>query len=141
MIFVFVSNCAIQWLFFFFLDNKYISINRTWSLLFTKFTWCRTNWRDIDFCTSTWVSIVFKCDYSLGGNTVWNVKHAPLSDLERRRRAVFVFGGYCRPVCVCVFSDMMKSLWQIQDLNDEGKRNSFHSIQQRVKWIKCDQAV
>lgn len=49
------------------------------------------NWV-IGIYINTWVTVVIKYEYILGGNTVWNVKHATLSDFENRRRAVFVFG-------------------------------------------------
>lgn len=50
----------------------------------------KVNWV-IGFYINTSIIVVIKYECILGGNTVWNVKHATLSDFQERRRTVFVF--------------------------------------------------
>lgn len=56
--------------------------------------------------------MVIKYEYILGRSTVWNVKHACLSDIEERRRAVIVFGEVLQ---TCVSTLRYDEKYRIQD--------------------------
>ena len=72
-----------------------------------------------------WASVI-KYEYIWGGKMWWNVKHASLSDIGERRRAVFVFGEV--PL-TCESAPRLNERRKLQDSYDNKDGGKF--VQQK----------